>query len=112
MNPGRLDKRITFGTFNSVENAYQDFVITFVPILTTWSNIKPYNGTRQLQAQEQVINQVFRFTIVIRKDFNPTKAMKILYQNSFFSIHSIRNLDDAFRFYEILASVTDDNNGN
>ena len=30
MNPGRLDKRITFGTFTSVENAYQDYVITFV----------------------------------------------------------------------------------
>ena len=111
MNPGRLDKRITFGTFSSVENAYQDYVITFVPVLATWSNIKPYDGNRQLQAQEQVINQVFRFTIRIRKDFAPTKDMRILYELNFFTIHSIRNVDDTFRFYEILASVTDDNNG-
>jgi head-tail adaptor len=40
MNPGRLDKRIIFGTYTSVENAYQDYVITFVPVLATWSNIK------------------------------------------------------------------------
>jgi SPP1 family predicted phage head-tail adaptor len=111
MNPGRLDKRITFGTFTSVENAYQDYVITFVPVLTTWSNIKPYDGNRQLQAQEQVINQVFKFTIRYRRDFAPTKDMRILYGLNYFTIHSIKNIDDRFRFFEILASVTDDNNG-
>jgi head-tail adaptor len=40
MNPGRLDKRIIFGTYTSVENAFQDYVVTFVPVLATWSNIK------------------------------------------------------------------------
>ena len=107
MNPGRLDKRIIFGTFTSVENAYQDYVITFVPVLETWSNIKPYDGNRQLQAQEQVINQTFRFTVRYRRDFTPTKDMRIEYEVSYFTLHSISNLDDLFRFYEILASVTD-----
>jgi SPP1 family predicted phage head-tail adaptor len=107
MNPGRLDKRIIFGTYTSVENAYQDYVVTFVPVLATWSNIKPYDGNRQLQAQEQVINQTFRFTVRYRRDFTPTKDMRIEYDGSYFTIHSIRNVEDEFRFYEILGSVTD-----
>jgi SPP1 family predicted phage head-tail adaptor len=111
MNPGKLDKRITFGTFTSVENAFQDYVITFVPVLATWSHIKPYDGSRQSQAQEQVINQTFKFTVRYRRDFAPTKDMRIKYETNYFTIHSIKNLDDTFRFYEILASVTDDNNG-
>jgi SPP1 family predicted phage head-tail adaptor len=73
--------------------------------------LKPYDGNRQLQAQEQVINQTFRFTVRYRRDFAPTKDMRILYELNFFTIHSIRNVEDEFRFYEILASVTDDNNG-
>jgi SPP1 family predicted phage head-tail adaptor len=112
MNPGRLDKRITFGTLTSVENAYQDYVITFVPVLATWSNIKPYDGNRQLQAQEQVINQVFRFTIRYRKDFAPTKDMRILYEGNYYTIHSVRDLDDRRRFNEILDRVTDENSQN
>jgi SPP1 family predicted phage head-tail adaptor len=107
MNPGRLDKRIIFGTYTSVENAFQDYVVTFVPVLATWSNIKPYDGNRQLQAQEQVINQTFRFTVRYRRDFTPTKDMRIEYEGSYFAIHSIRNVEDEFSFYEILGSVTD-----
>jgi SPP1 family predicted phage head-tail adaptor len=57
--------------------------------------------------QEQVISQTFRFTVRYRKDFTPTKDMRIEYEGSYFTIHSIRNVEDEFRFYEILGSVTD-----
>ena len=112
MNPGKLDRRITFGTFLSVENIYQDYEITFVPILVTWANVKISDGSRQLEAGEQVINQTYRFTIRYRRDFDPTKDMRILYNNNYFTIHSVRDLDDRRRFYEIIARVTDENSQN
>ena len=109
MNPGKLDRRITFGTFLSVENIYQDYEITFVPVLVTWANVKPFDGSRQLQAGEQVINQNVRFTTRYRRDFEPTKDMRILYNGDYYTIHSVRDLDDRRRFNEILAYVTDEN---
>jgi hypothetical protein len=33
--------------------------------------------------------------------------MRIEYEGSYFTIHSIRNVEDEFSFYEILGSVTD-----
>ena len=112
MNPGKLDRRITFGTFMSVENIYQDYEITFVPILVTWANVRPSDGSRQLQAGEQVINQNVRFTTRYRADFEPTKDMRILYNGDYYTIHSVRDLDDRRRFNEILAYVTDENSKN
>lgn len=112
MNPGKLDRRITFGTFLSVENIYQDYEIEFVPILVTWANVKISDGSRQLEAGEQVINQTYRFTIRYRRDFDPTKDMRVLYNGNYFTIHSVRDLDDRRRFYEIIARVTDENSQN
>lgn len=112
MNPGKLDRRITFGTFLSVENQYQDYVITFVPALVTWANVRISDGARQLEAGEQVINQTYRFTTRYRRDFEPTKDMRILYEGNYFTIHSVRDLEDRRRFYEIVARVTDENSQN
>lgn len=112
MNPGKLDRRITFGTFLSVENIYQDYEIEFVPILVTWANVRISDGSRQLEAGEQVINQTYRFTIRYRRDFDPSKDMRILYNGNYFTIHSVRDLDDRRRFYEIIARVTDENSQN
>ena len=109
MNPGKLDRRITFGEFLSVENEFQDYVITFVPILVTWANVKPSDGSRQLEAGEQVINQTFRFTTRYRRDFAPTKDMRIEYEGNYYTIHSVRDLDDRRRFNEIIGRVTDEN---
>jgi len=109
MNPGKLDRRITFGEFLSVENEFQDYVITFVPILVTWANVKPFDGSRQLEAGEQVINQTYRFTTRYRRDFAPTKDMRIEYEGNYYTIHSVRDLDDRRRFNEILGRVTDEN---
>jgi len=109
MNPGKLDRRITFGEFLSVENEFQDYEIIFVPELVTWANVKPFDGSRQLEAGEQVINQSYRFTTRYRRDFSPTKDMRIEYQGNYYTIHSFRDLDDRRRFVEILGRVTDEN---
>jgi SPP1 family predicted phage head-tail adaptor len=111
MNPGKLDRRVKFGIFISVENIYQDYDIVFHTQLETWANVKPFDGSRQLEAGEQVINQSVRFTTRYRKDFQPTKDMRILYEGNYYTIHSIRDIDDRRRFNEILARVTDENNG-
>lgn len=109
MNPGKLDRRITFGDFLSVENEFQDYVITFVPVLVTWANVKPLDGSRQLEAGEQVITQGYKFIIRYRRDFEPTKDMRIEYLGNYYTIHSVRDMDDRRRFYELLARVTDEN---
>jgi SPP1 family predicted phage head-tail adaptor len=62
-----------------------------------------------LEAGEQVINQTYRFTIRYRRDFQPTKDMRIEYVGDYFTIHSVRDLDDRRRFIEIIGRVTDEN---
>lgn len=109
MNPGKLDRRITFGTFVSTENANQDYTFVFTPVLTTWAHVKPYSGRRQLEAGEQVITEGTEFIIRYRPDFTPTKNMRALYLGKYYTIHSVRDIDNEHRFYEVLTKVTDEN---
>lgn len=110
MNPGKLDRRVTFGTFSTVKNANQDPIPTFTGVLTTWAQVKPYSGQRQLESGEEVITDTTAFTIRWRTDFMPTKAMRINYLDRYYTIHSVRDIDDRRRFYEILTKVADDAN--
>jgi len=112
MDPGKLDRRIQFGTWTSTEDAYGDYSFVFDSLLTTWANVKPMNGSRQLEAGEQVIVEGTKFTIRYRTDFSPTKDMRILYIDRYYTIHSVRDMDDRRRYYEILAKVTDENSEN
>ena len=115
MNPGKLDRRIQF--LNSVSTPVgNDFVVTWVPVTElsngeTWAEVKPSSGKRQLEAGEPVIVEGTIFTTRYRRDFTPTKEMRISYQGRYYTIHGLRDIDDRRRFYEILTKVTDDNNG-
>lgn len=109
MNPGVLDRRVTFGTFTSVETVDQDYEITFVPVLETWAKVRTVSGKRQLEAGEDVITETAIITIRYRVDFFPTKDMRILYNGNYYTLHSIDDKDDRRRFVEISARVTDEN---
>ena len=109
MNPGKLDRRITYATLQQTENAYQDYTFSWVPVLETWAQVRPQSGRRQLESGEQVITEGTVFTTRYRRDFLPTKEMRILYKERYYTIHSVRDIDDRHRFYEILARVTDEN---
>ena len=112
MNPGKLDRRVIFGTWLPTLIAGGDYSFTFTPVLTTWANVRPYSGRRQLEAGEQVITEGTTFITRYRADFEPTKDMRILYQNRYYTIHSVRDIDDRRRFREILTRVTDENSEN
>lgn len=109
MNPGKLDRRVTFGTLTSSANANQDYIQTFVPVLELWAQVSPFSGSRQLAAGETVITDTTKFVIRWRNDFTPTKAMRVKYLSVYYTIHSVRDIDDRRRFWEVLTRVTDEN---
>jgi SPP1 family predicted phage head-tail adaptor len=109
MNPGKLDRRITFARLVQTENAFQDYTYAWVDVLTTWAQVRPQSGRRQLEAGEQVISEGTIFTTRYRRDFTPTKEMRILYKDRYYTIHSVRDIEDRHRFNEIITRVTDEN---
>ncbi len=109
MNPGKLDRRIVFAKLTQTENAFQDYSFEWVNQLTTWAQVRGHSGRRQLESGEQVISDSTTFITRYRSDFTPTKDMRILYIDKYYTIHSVRDIDDRRRFYEIMARVTDEN---
>lgn len=109
MNPGKLDRRIQYAELVQTENEFQDYTYEWHNVLETWAQVRPQSGRRQLEAGEQVITDGTIFTTRYRRDFTPTKDMRILYKERYYTIHSVRDIDDRHRFYEILTRVTDEN---
>ena len=114
MNPGTLDRRITFVNAVITTNIEGDTIVTWVPVLVltngqTWGKFRSNKGDRSIQASEFVITYDGTFTIRFRNDFTPVKSMRILYEDKYFSIHSVVDVEDRRRFYDIKVSVTDEN---
>jgi len=85
MNPGTLDRRITFVNAVITANAEGDTIVTWIPVLVltngqTWGKFRSNKGDRTIQASELVITYDGTFTIRFRHDFTPVKSMRILYE--------------------------------
>lgn len=109
MNPGKLDRKITYATLVKTETDDQDFEFTWNPVLNTWAMVRPRSGVRQLEAGEEVIRDITVFTTRYRRDFIPTKDMRILYKDRYYTIHNVKDIENKHTFYEIVATVTDEN---
>lgn len=109
MNPGKLDRRIVFGNMTSTGSNDPDDALVFTTVLETWAQVRESNGRRQLESGEQVISSGTVFITRYRRDFTPDKAMRILYQGRYYTIHSFRDVDDRRRFMEYITRVTDEN---
>lgn len=107
MNPGELNRKITFGTFTQSKSSGHNYVETFVPVLETWAKVRTVKGNRQLQGQEPVLINGTEITIRYRRDFAPTKEMFILYNSQYYVVHSVHDWEDARRFYKIFTEVRD-----
>lgn len=111
MNPGKLDRRITFLSVSQTKEADEDYTVDYTAIRSMWAHVKPYSGRRQLEAGEPVITSGTEFIIRYRPDFTPQKAMRIQYLNEYYIIHGLRDIDNRHSFWEIITKVTDDNSG-
>lgn len=92
MNPGQLNKRITFQqkSSNSIDNegfAIPDDEVPYVDVITVWAMAKTVSGREYHQAAATQNERTTRWIIRHRKGLS--EDMRIVYDGRFFNIEAI-----------------------
>lgn len=101
MNPGELDKRITFQrlTTTTNENGFEEESLEDVN--TVWAKVSNLHGREYFQAAAVQAENTVKFMIRYLEGIDT--SMKILFQGRQYNITSIDNIKYQNRFMEIKA---------
>ncbi|MGI5872669.1 MAG: phage head closure protein [Bacillota bacterium] len=105
MNPGELDKRITFQRLTTTTNENGFEVETLEDFKTVWAKVSNLHGREYFEAAAVQRENTVKFTIRYLPDVNP--SMKILFQGRKYNITSIDNIKYQNRYMEIKAQEVD-----
>lgn len=109
MNPGRLNKRITFTRCMETENEVSELSQELQDFKTVWAEVKPLRGKEYLENKKIQPELIYKFTIRYRKDITPD--MQIRFNNRLFNIQDIINPYERNEMLEITAVEKVVNNG-
>lgn len=105
MNPGELDKRITFQRLTTTINENGFEVETLEDFKTVWAAVTNLHGREYFEAAAVQAENTVKFTIRYLEGINP--SMKILFEGRQYNITSIDNIKYKNRFIEIKAQEVD-----
>ncbi|ALA12413.1 phage head closure protein [Paenibacillus larvae] len=92
MNPGKLNRRITFQKHGETTNENGFKTDGWVDVQTVWACIKTLKGKEFYEASTTQNQNTTRFIIRYRKGLHPD--MRIKYNNRYFDIEAIINDDE------------------
>lgn len=109
-SPADFRNRIKFTLPILVENEMAGTEQTGTQVvLEANAKVDPFNGTRDLAANQQALNQAFEIIIWKREGFEPTKSMTIEYGGKKLTINSIITKRDG-RWYHAIRAVENGQN--
>lgn len=103
MKIGRLNKRITIQEYSNVIDDEGFHKKEWVDLKTVWGNIKNYNNKERFQSD--TIHDKQTCEILIRYTPNVTNANRIKFNNNYYNILSVQNIEEADREILILCEV-------
>jgi SPP1 family predicted phage head-tail adaptor len=100
MNPGELNKRITFLAQSSQQNSYGEVEHSWNDIETVWANVKTLQGRELFQAQQ--VHSEITSKIIVRYLTGITANMRIRYGSRILQIIGPPiNVDEKNRYLEL-----------
>lgn len=97
-----LQKRITFQKPLKTDDGNFGSIITWQDVATVWAKIEPLSGREFFESQQIQKEITHKITIRSRKDINET--MRIKYEERYFNIEAILDLEEKGKIMEIMAT--------
>lgn len=85
---------------NLVSDGQGGFTDNFVLVTTVWGDYRPQSQNRALLEAELSFTRLAK--LFLRYDLNLTDNYKLEVEGQMYTIHSIKDVDNAHRFHEIL----------
>lgn len=96
MNPGTLNRRITFTKLTHTTNEYGGSTPVYNDVLTTWASKQPIRTNNQfaIEAGASVLNDDVAFIIRFRRGFTPEKDMEITESGNKYVIAAVKTYQE------------------
>ena len=108
MNPGLLNKRVTFLKDSTAQNSLGESIGEPENIATVWARVEPLQGRELYQALQVHSEAQTKLTVRFRRDIKP--SLKVKYGERVLQIISPPiNVNEQNRFLEILCKEVDSN---
>ena len=107
INAGTLRKRITLQQQSISVDTYGQQITTWTDVATVWASIEPSVGRELMAAQAVSLDQPTTIMIRWQPAFASPKAvaaMRAVYNDRLFNIHSVENEEERNRTLTLLAS--------
>lgn len=104
---GQLKKRIKIQVLTIVDTPGGGAEEQWADELTTWAKVEPLRSNRTLQDNQIVLMDGYKITIRWADNRIMDKKRRIIYKNKNLTINSVVELDEAKRFYEITAVISE-----
>lgn len=101
MNPGKLNKRITFLTVTDDADEAGDTILVPSPFKTVWASVCPIRGRNYVEAKKYQSELTYKIIIRYLKDLTPD--MTIQFKDRIFLIQDIINPFERNETLEIMA---------
>lgn len=99
MNPGRLNKKITFQQLCQDKDEYGEIVEEWLDIKTVWAEIAPVSGNQFFAAKQ--INSEISHNVYVRYCNDLSPSMRIKFRDRIFEILYIMNVKEENRLLQI-----------
>ena len=103
MKIGRLNKRITIQEYSNIIDEEGFHKKEWVDLKTVWGSIKNYNNKEKFQSD--TIHDKQTCEVLIRYTSGVTNANRIKYNNTYYNILSVQNINEQNKELLILCEV-------
>lgn len=105
---GRLRHKISFWQVQQVDDGFGGTTEAEVKVMETWAGKDKLSGYNQMafEAGANVFNQDTYFVIRNRKDFFPTKDMRLNHDGNDYTILGVVKMDDPCTFLQLLCALS------
>ena len=86
MKIGRYDQKVKFISEGSITDEYGGVLPTEIVELETWARIEQLPQSRSLEQVQLKLPTVYRIAIQIRKGFNPTVNLRVIWRGETYNI--------------------------
>lgn len=97
IHAGELTKRITIQVNNSTQNDFGEHVPSWIDLATVWAKIEITKSRNENveKSKENITKQISTYNFTIRYRTDITRYMRIKYNDLYFEIKNIENVNQA-----------------
>lgn len=109
INFGKYDQKVTFRSYQDVDDGYGGSIPTATDVLTTFARAIQMKGSSTAEQAQLMLPNTYKIGVIIRSGFEPSTAIIVVYKSKEYKIVGVEERDERQAREWIITMVGDGN---